>query len=118
MKSRAKQNTSNEFENLFIEIKVHISFSTNFLFGYTNEFKEEKIVELNGTSYSREIFYRESSLEFFCMLFVNNINFEENQKAQIFLYHNNLLIKQKLFHLSNTNPYDGWFILEKKIFAL
>ena len=109
------KNNDFDFSNIFIEIQVEISFLTKFLFGYYNEFHEEKIIELNSRTYSREIYYRDSSIDFSCMLFIYNMHFEEEQTAQIRLFHNKKLIEKKLFHLSNTQPYDGWFILEKKI---
>ncbi len=106
------------FVNSFLEIRVDISFQTKFLFCYYNELKEEKIIELKGKSYSREIFYRDSSIDFSCMLFVYNKDFAEDQVAQIRLIKDNRIIENKFFHLSNTLPYDGWFILEKKISAI
>jgi len=103
--------------NIFLEVRVDISFEANFLFIYHNEFKEEKNIELKGTNYSREFYYNDFSLDFYCMLFVYNKNFEENQIAQIRLFQYNQVIEKKSFHLSNTLPYDGWFILEKKVSA-
>ncbi len=107
-----------DIANIFLEVRVDISFKTDFLFIYYNEFKEEKTIQLKGTNYSREFHYNDLSFDFNCMLFVYNKNFEENQVAQIRLFQYNRVIENKLFHLSNILPYDGWFILEKKVFTL
>jgi hypothetical protein len=104
-----------ENANSFIEIKVQISFNTKFLFNYYNEMNEEKSLELNGNSYSRQIYNTSATIDFECMLFVYNKDFLENQYAEISLFHNNKNVVTKLYHLSILFPYDGWFILQKKI---
>ena len=47
------------------------------------------------------------------MLFVNNKEYNENEYAIISLEKNNKILEEKRFHISNMNPYDGWFIFEK-----
>ena len=108
-------NQENKISDSFIEIKVLLSFNTKFLFVYFNEINEEKTVELTGSSYSRQIYNSNTIIDFECMLFVYNKDFLENQYAEISLFYNNKFILTKLYHLSNLFPYDGWFILQKKI---
>ncbi|MBY0481690.1 MAG: hypothetical protein K2Q21_10060 [Chitinophagaceae bacterium] len=118
MKSEIAKTHKSDFVNIFLEIRIELSFKARFLFCYINELNEEKIIEQTGMSYSREIFYQSKSIDFICMLFVYNKHFVEDQVAEIRLLQDNQIIVNKIFHLSNSLPYDGWFILEKKISPL
>ncbi len=111
-----ESNTVRDGQPLYIEVRVKISFKTNFIFHYLNENLEEKSVELFGDSYTREIFFKQQKFNFFCMLFVmNNNESGKGAYAEITLFKNGKKIKQKTYHISNSLPYDGWFIFEKKI---
>lgn len=74
---------------------------------------EEINVEKIGRKYSRDFYFTENPKNFFCMLFVNNKEYNENEYARIYLEKDNKIIKEKTFHISHMNPYDGWFLFEK-----
>ena len=97
------------------EIQIKISFKTDFHFQYFNEEAVEKNVIRFGDFYSREFFFNVLPYNFFCMLFVNNKEYQSDQKVEMILLNNNKQISNKFFHISNNLPYDGWFILEKEI---
>lgn len=99
----------------FWEIQITISFITNFQFHYNNEDSVEKVVIKHGNSYSREFYLNGNSFYFFCMVFVYNKEYLTGQQVKMVLLKDNLIISNKIFHISNTLPYDGWFILEKEI---
>jgi len=84
-----------------------------FILQYTNELNEDISVEKTGNYYSRDFYLNELTRKFFCMLFVNNKEYNENEYAIISLEKNNKILEEKRFHISNMNPYDGWFIFEK-----
>ncbi len=108
--------TVRDGQPLFVEVRVKLSFKADFKFHYINENFEEKSVELFGDTYSREIFFNQKNFKFFCMLFVyNNNDSGKGAFAEITLLKGGKKIKQKTYHISNSLPYDGWFILEKKI---
>ncbi len=73
---------------------------------------EDVNVKKTGKFYSRELYINEIQKNFFCMLFVNNKEYNENEYATICLEKNNKIIVKKSFHISNMNPYDGWFLFE------
>lgn len=99
----------------FWEIQITISFITNFQFHYNNEDSIEKVVLKYGNSYSREFLLNGNRFYFFCMLFIYNKEYLSNQQVKMSLLKNNRIICNKIFHISNALPYDGWFILEKEI---
>jgi len=76
---------------------------------------ENKIVERKGNCYHRDFFYTEKKIDFFCMLFVFNKDYHENEYAKIYLERNNRIIESKRYHILNNNPYDGWYLFEKNI---
>ncbi len=99
----------------FWEIQITISFITNFQFNYNNEESIEKLVLKHGNSYSREFYLNGDSFYFFCMVFVYNKEYLNDQQVKMILKKDNRIFCNKIFHISNTLPYDGWFILEKEI---
>jgi len=99
----------------FWEIQISFSYTTDFIFHYNNEESIEKVVFKHGNSYSREFFLDGNDFYFFCMVFVYNNNYLSDQQVKMVLFNNNRIITNKIFHISNNLPYDGWFILEKEI---
>jgi len=49
-----------------------------FILQYTNELNEDISVEKTGNYYSRDFYLNELTRKFFCMLFVNNKEYNEN----------------------------------------
>jgi hypothetical protein len=81
-------NQIDQFKNKHINIftlTIEISFKTLFLIQYKNELNEHKYIERIGSFYSREFYFTESQKDFFCMLFVNNYDYCENEVAKIYL---------------------------------
>ena len=72
-------------------------------------------MERFGKYYSRDFFFNEKQINFFCMLFVKNKGYNENEFATISIEKNNKILETKIYHICNFNPYDGWFLFEKKI---
>jgi hypothetical protein len=98
-----------------IKLKIELSFRTTFTIHYINELFEEKYVDCVGDFYSREFYYEEKQFNFFCMLFVYNKDYNDNEYALIIIEYNNNPIDRKKYHILNTKPYDGWFFYEKTI---
>ena len=111
-KRELKTIRQNYLNKTTIELRLELSFSTNFQVAFFDEEGSPKIKELTGTHFEKQIQLVSDLRSLKFKAFVSNARQLKDQVIKMSLFKNGVLQKELEKNISAINQYDGWFCID------
>ncbi len=102
----------NYLSKTLIELRLELSFSTNFQVAFFDEEGSPKIKELTGNHFEKQIQLVSELHSLRFKAFVSNARQLKDQVIKMSLFKNGILLKELERSINYTDKYDGWFCID------